>query len=155
MGWQRVGHDWETELKVKVVQSCPTVFYPMDIVHVNLQARILEWVAFLFSRGSSQTRDWTQVSCTVRGFFTSWATREVQNWTELKVKCIRIQINTHICVPAHICEPTVVEGSLVFRKYISNVKGGKGLNLVNWNKKKIQGHISSAVYLIKILLIFF
>ena len=50
---------------------------PMDyIVHGILQARILEWVAFPFSRGSSQPRDWTQVSHIVGGFFTSWATRE-------------------------------------------------------------------------------
>ena len=37
-------------------------------------ARIPEWVAFPFSRGSSQPRDWTQVSHIVGGFFTSWAT---------------------------------------------------------------------------------
>ena len=40
-----------------------------------LQARTLEWVAMPSSRGSSQPRDWTQVSCTGR-FFTVWATRE-------------------------------------------------------------------------------
>ena len=41
-------------VKVKVAQSCPTLCEPMDyIVHGILQARILEWVAFLFSRGSS------------------------------------------------------------------------------------------------------
>ena len=45
-------------------------------VHGILQARILEWVAFPFSRGSSQLRDQTQVSHTAGGFFTSWATRE-------------------------------------------------------------------------------
>ena len=45
-------------------------------VHGILQARILEWVAFPFSRGPSQPRDWTQVSHTTGGFFTSWATRE-------------------------------------------------------------------------------
>ena len=44
-----------------------------------LQARILEWVAFPFSRGSSQPRDRNQVSCIAGGFFTSWATREA--WT--------------------------------------------------------------------------
>ena len=45
---------------------------PMDYtVHEILQARILEWVAFPFSRGSSQLRDRTQVSHTVGGFFTS------------------------------------------------------------------------------------
>ena len=43
-----------------------------------LQARILEWVAFPFSRGSSEPRDWTQVSHIARGFFTSWATNSVQ-----------------------------------------------------------------------------
>ena len=41
-----------------------------------LQARILEWVAITFSRGSSQPRDQTQVSRIAGGFFTSWATGE-------------------------------------------------------------------------------
>ena len=64
-------------LKVKVAQLCPTLCNPMDYtVHGILQARILEWVAFPFSRGSSQPRDWIQVSHTAGGFFTSWATRE-------------------------------------------------------------------------------
>jgi len=45
-------------------------------VYGILQARILEWVAFPFSRGSSQPRDQTQVSLIGGGFFTSWATRE-------------------------------------------------------------------------------
>ena len=44
--------------------------------HGILQARTLEWVAFPFSRGSSQPRDQTQVSRIACGFFTSWATRE-------------------------------------------------------------------------------
>ena len=46
------------------------------VVHGILQARILEWVAFPFSRGSSQPRDLTQNSCIAGGFFTSWATGE-------------------------------------------------------------------------------
>ena len=41
------------------------------------QARILEWVAFPFSRGSSQPGDWIQVSHIAGGFFTSWATGEI------------------------------------------------------------------------------
>ena len=45
------------------------------IVHGILQARILEWVAVPFSRGSSQHRDWTQVFCIAGRFFISWATR--------------------------------------------------------------------------------
>ena len=48
--------------------------------HGILQARILEWVAFLFSRGSSQPRDWTQVSHIAGRFFTTWATREAQEY---------------------------------------------------------------------------
>ena len=43
-----------------------------------LQARILKWVAFPFSRGSFQPRDRTQVSRIAGGFFTVWATREAQ-----------------------------------------------------------------------------
>ena len=60
------------KLKVKVTQSFRTLRNPMDyIVHGILQARILEWVVFPFSRGSSQTRDQTQVSHIASGFFTS------------------------------------------------------------------------------------
>ena len=40
--------------------------------------KILEWVAYPFSRGSSRPRNWTKVSCIANGFFTSWATREAQ-----------------------------------------------------------------------------
>ena len=59
-------------LKVKVTQSCPTLCDPMDqTVHGILHAKILEWVAFPFSRVSSQPRDQTQVSCIAGRFFTS------------------------------------------------------------------------------------
>ena len=58
-------------LKVKVTQSCPTFCDRMDYTVLGiLQARILEWVAFAFSRGSSQPRDWTQVSRIAGRFFT-------------------------------------------------------------------------------------
>ena len=61
-------------VKVKVAQSYLTLYDPMDCtVHGILQARILEWVAFPFSREYSQPRDWTQVSCIAGGFFTNWA----------------------------------------------------------------------------------
>ena len=56
--------------KVKVTQLCPTLCDPMDYtVHGILQARILEWVAITFSRGSSQPRDQTLVSHIARRFF--------------------------------------------------------------------------------------
>ena len=67
-------------VKAHVAQSCLTLCNPTDFTaHGILQARILEWVAFPFSRGFSQPRDWTQVSCTEGGFFTSWATRLPNN----------------------------------------------------------------------------
>ena len=61
-----------------VVSVCDPMDYslPGSSVRWILQARILEWVAFPFSRGSSQPRDWTQDSCTAGRFFTIWATRE-------------------------------------------------------------------------------
>ena len=68
----------------KVAQLCPTLCNPMDcslpgsLVHEILQARVLEWVAPSFSRGSSQLRDQTGVSCIVSRCFTIWATREAQ-----------------------------------------------------------------------------
>ena len=67
-----------------VAQSCLALRDPMDcsrsgsFVHIIPQARILEWIAFPFSRGPSQFRDWTQVSHIEGWFFTVWATREVQ-----------------------------------------------------------------------------
>ena len=62
---------------MKVTQLCLTLCDHMDCtVHGILQARILEWVAIPFSRGSSQLRDRIQGSWIADGFFTSWATRE-------------------------------------------------------------------------------
>ena len=63
--------------KVKVAQWSLTLCDPVDyIVCGILQARILEWVAIPFSRGSSQPRNQTQVSLIAGGFFSSSATRE-------------------------------------------------------------------------------
>ena len=65
-----------------VAQFYPTLCNPMNYtIHGILQARILEWVAFPFSRGSSQTRGQTQVSLIAGRFFTSWATREAHKPT--------------------------------------------------------------------------
>ena len=70
-----------TVVKVKeVAQSCLTLCNPVDCsplnssIHGILQARILEWVAISFSRGSSRPWDQTQVSRIVGGRFTIWAT---------------------------------------------------------------------------------
>ena len=70
------------KVKVLVSQSCPTLCDPMGCslpgssVHGILQVRILEWVAILFSKGSFQLRDGTQVSCTAGRFLTIGAARE-------------------------------------------------------------------------------
>ena len=69
-------------MHAKSLQSCLAWCDPLECslpgssVHGILQARILEWIAMLFSRGSSWPRDWTQISCTAGRFFTVWATRE-------------------------------------------------------------------------------
>ena len=59
------------KIKVKVAQSCLTLRPHGLSVHGILQARILEWVAFPFSRGSSQPRNGTRVSCIAGRFFTN------------------------------------------------------------------------------------
>ena len=65
------------KVKLKVTQSCLTLCNPVAYtIYGILQARILEWVAFPFSRESSQPRDFTQVSRIAGRFFTSRATRE-------------------------------------------------------------------------------
>ena len=72
----------KVKMKVIVTQSCPTVCDPMDCslpgssVHGIFQARILEWVAIPFSRGSSWPRDQTWDSCIAGRFFTVWDTSE-------------------------------------------------------------------------------
>ena len=65
-----------------VAQLCLTLCDPMDCspqgfsVHGDSPGKILEWVAMPSSRGSSQPRDWIQVSSFTGEFFTVWATRE-------------------------------------------------------------------------------
>ena len=67
----------------KVSQLCPILRDPMDCslpgssVHGIFQARVLEWVAISFSRGSSQPRDRTWVSCIVRQILYHGATWEI------------------------------------------------------------------------------
>ena len=77
MGSQRVGHDWVTSLS-------------LSYRHGILQARILEWIACPFSRGSSQPKDWTQVSLIAGEFFTSWATAGgfFTNWAIREAPCV-------------------------------------------------------------------
>ena len=80
-GPQRTSHDaglfTRGDRGPQVAQSCLALCNPMDYrppgssVHDGIfQARIVEWVAVSFSRGSSQHRDPTRVSCTAGRFVT-------------------------------------------------------------------------------------
>ena len=71
--------------RAQLLQSCPTLFDLIDCsppgpsAHGILQARLLQWVAMPFSRGSSRPRDWTCISCVsciARRFFPHWAAWE-------------------------------------------------------------------------------
>ena len=78
---------------MSVTHWYPTLCDPMDCnlpgssVHGIFQARILEWVAILFSRGSSPPRDWTWISCIAGRFSTFYATTEAH----------LLWINVNIC----------------------------------------------------------
>ena len=102
------GDNWElsdNESESCLVWLCNLMVY---MVHGILQARILKWVAFPFSRGFSQRRDQSQVSCIAGGFFTSWATREAlldnkahqkSKWIIRKLRCVCVVCSgTRACV---------------------------------------------------------
>ena len=64
-----------------ISQSCPTLCNPKDMAPPSMeffQARVLDWVAISYPRGSSQPRKQTLVSRVVSSHFTVWATRESQ-----------------------------------------------------------------------------
>ena len=80
--WLVIANCMKMKSESEVAQSCPTLCDPMDCslpgfsIHGIFQGRVLDLVAFSFSRGSSQPRDRTQVSHIVGRCFTLWATRE-------------------------------------------------------------------------------
>ena len=89
----------------KLLQLCPTLYDPMDHSppgssdHGILHARILELAAVPSSRGSSQPRDQTLVSCIAGSFFTVWTTREACKWKgNWKKRRHMYMLDIHICV---------------------------------------------------------
>ena len=80
----------------KPLQSCLTLCDHMDCsppgssVHEILQARVLEWVA-MPSKGSSQPRDQTWISCTASRFFTIGAIEEAQRKGEIGLKYVSLK----------------------------------------------------------------
>ena len=85
---------------VLVIQSCLTLCDPLDCsppgssVHGILQARILDWVAFPFSRGSSWPKRQTCDSCIAGRFFTIWAVREAHVYM-----CISVCVYMYTFLP--------------------------------------------------------
>ena len=84
--WSFLILGWKVKSESEVTQSCPTLCNPVDCsppgssIHGIFQARILEWVAISFSRGSSRPRDRTEVSRIAGRCFNLWATREALSW---------------------------------------------------------------------------
>ena len=88
---------WFVKGKVKFAQLCLTLCEPVDYrVHGILQTRILEWVAFPFSRGSSQPRGRTQVPCIAGRFFASWAIREAPCLVYTCLFLVTMSLTIHI-----------------------------------------------------------
>ena len=87
-----------SESESEVAQSCPTLCDPMDCsppgssLHGILQARVLEWGAISFSRGSSQPRDRTRFSRISGGRSNLWATREALKSVLNGTKATRTQM---------------------------------------------------------------
>ena len=73
MSWSEV--NWKSLSGVWLFATPWTIW-----VHGILQTRILEWVAYLFSSGSSRPRNWTGISCIAGRFSTNWAIREARSW---------------------------------------------------------------------------
>ena len=120
---------YSKQLKVKVTQLCPTLCDPMDYtVHGILQARILEWVAFPFSRGSSQSKDRTQISRIAGGFFTSRGTREAQEYWH----------GQPIPSPVDLPDPGVEPGSPALQadSLPTELSGKKQLRFILWKFNK-------------------
>ena len=89
----------ENESEVKVTQLCLTLWDPIGcIVHRILQARILVWVAYPFSSGSSWNR--AGVSCIAGGCFTNWAIREANL---IRETCIELCLSGRDFVTIYWC----------------------------------------------------
>ena len=115
---------WKVEMLV--TQLCLTLCNPIDCslpdssIHGIFQARILEWVASSFSRGSSRSRDQTQVSHIAGRCFTTWATREAQClWSthNCQSSCQEVQTASH-----HLCELQLYEGDTVIMSMVRELR---------------------------------
>ena len=89
------------KVESEVVQSCLALCEPMDSslpgssIHGIFQARVLEWTAISFSRGSSQPRDRTCVSCIADRCFTIWATRLLTSCQHMTTHAVLVHCCQH------------------------------------------------------------
>ena len=98
-------------LKVGHVWLCD----PMDYtVHGIIEERIWEWIAFPFSRRSSQPRDLTQVSCIADRFFTSWAARETHQFISTMET---IKWPPHLCIVKYLWVFNNLQTPMIFSSY--------------------------------------
>ena len=128
-----------TELSGTVIvlfaQLCPTLCNPKDCslpvtsLHGILQARILEWVAISFSRGSSWPRNWTRVSYIAGRFFTVWATGKSLALSNHPLQYLPKQAS-HIGVPRHSNRCSAPEGGVVTKVWVK-LNGGKSPSFVD------------------------
>ena len=90
MGSQRVRHNWVTEQQQQITQACLILCDRVDCsppgssVHGISQARILEWGAIFFFRGSSSPRIWIRISRTGRQILYRWTTQVAPKETLVK-----------------------------------------------------------------------
>ena len=112
---------------VLVALSCPTLWclrcLPGSSVHRILQARILEWVVILLSRGTSQSRDWTWVFCIAGRFFTVGATSEAWG-LDLVKSLLKLQQDFFF----------FLEFDKLIIKLIGNCKAPRKIRTIFWKK---------------------
>ena len=127
----------ESEKWKWVAQSCLTLSNPMDCslpgssVLVISQARVLEWVAISFSRGSSWPRDLTQVSCIAGGLCTNWAIGETPIY-------IHVSLLFQIVFPFRLL-PNIEQSSLCYNPLLWKTH----LNFLRLSKKLLKIHWSN------------
>ena len=117
------------------MDSSASLHPPGSAIYGISQARILEWVAISFSRGSSRSRDWTCISCISRWILYHWATWEVHQfssvqllshiylfatlWTAASQACLSITNSfpgaySNSCPSSQWCHPTVSSSVIPF-----------------------------------------
>ena len=109
--YQNPKRTWQN-LKVLIAQPCPTLCNRMDCspsgfsVHGIFQARILEWVAISFLRGSSWPRDWTCISCIGRSSL-YYLSPQGSPKSEKNFKKKKKEKEEHYCTPVSLTSTDV------------------------------------------------